>query len=190
VRTLIAAYALIAGFIVVERRLRRGEAARTLNAQPSDRGTTRVVGAAFGFALIAGLTAPVLTRLGVGGIATERVALSGLSLMLAGLSLRVWAAQTLGRFYTRTLRVAEDQTVVRDGPYRWVRHPGYAADLLLWLGFGLASQNAIVAPSVVAVMFGAYTRRIAAEEAMLVDHFGAAYRDYMHQTSRILPRVF
>jgi hypothetical protein len=106
VRTLIAAYALIAGFIVVERRLRRGEAARTLNGQPSDRGTTRVVGAAFGIALTAGLTAPVLTRLGVGRIASERIALSGLSLMLAGLSLRVWAAQTLGRFYTRTLRVA------------------------------------------------------------------------------------
>jgi protein-S-isoprenylcysteine O-methyltransferase Ste14 len=44
--------------------------------------------------------------------------------------------------------------------------------------------------SIVAVMLGAYTRRIAAEEAMLVDHLGAAYRDYMHQTSRILPRVY
>jgi hypothetical protein len=28
--------------------------------------------------------------------------------------LRVWSAQTLGGFYTRTLRVAEDQQVVRE----------------------------------------------------------------------------
>ena len=99
-------------------------------------------------------------------------------------------ARTLGHFYTRTLRVAEDQMVVRDGPYRWVRRPGYAADLLLWLAWPKPSQNAMVASSIVAVMLGAYTRRIATEEALLVDHLGAAHRDDMHQTSRILPGIY
>jgi protein-S-isoprenylcysteine O-methyltransferase Ste14 len=79
------------------------------------------------------------------------------------------------------------------GPYRWVRHPGYAADLLMWLGFGLASRNGLVGGSIVLVMLTAYMRRIAAEEAMLVVHLGGAYgayKDYMRETSRVLPRVY
>ena len=92
-------------------------------------------------------------------------------------------------FYMRTLRVAEDQMVVRDGPYRWVsagrrrRSPAVAR-------LAKPSQNAIVASSIVAVMLGAYTRRIATEGALLVDHLGAAHRDDMHQTSRILPGIY
>jgi protein-S-isoprenylcysteine O-methyltransferase Ste14 len=189
VKTLIAAYVVIAVFIVAERRLRSGEEARTMEEQPADRGTTRQVGAAFGFALTAGLAAPLLSKIGIGRL-PKRLAKVGLCFMVAGLGLRVWSAQTLGRFYTRTLRVAEDQQVVREGPYRWVRHPGYAADLVMWLGFGLASRNALVGGSIVLVMLTAYVRRIAAEEAMLAVHLGGAYRDYMRETSRLLPRVY
>lgn len=33
---------------------------------------------------------------------------------------RIWAALTLGRYYTRTLRVTEGQSVVRSGSFRWL----------------------------------------------------------------------
>jgi protein-S-isoprenylcysteine O-methyltransferase Ste14 len=33
----------------------------------------------------------------------------------------------LGAYYSRTLRSAAEQGVVDTGPYRLVRHPGYAA---------------------------------------------------------------
>jgi len=64
--------------------------------------------------------------------------------MLVGPGLRVWAARALGRYYTRTLRATADQPVVRAAPYRLVWHPGYAANLLLWVGFGLATGNVVV----------------------------------------------
>ena len=122
----LAAYGLIAAFIFVERRLRRGHAASTLEALPSDRGTTRVIGATYGYALSAGLLAPVLSKRGIGRLPTGPLQAFGIGVMVAGLLLRIWAALTLGRFYTRTLRVSSDQTVVRTGPYRFLRHPGYA----------------------------------------------------------------
>ena len=84
----------------------------------------------------------------------------------------------------------EDQSVVRRGPYRLVRHPGYAADLLLWLGFGLASGNAVVTSIICLAMAAAYTRRIQTEEGMLVDRLGSAYRDYQRSTWRLLPLVY
>lgn len=188
--TLVAAYALIAMFFALERLLRRGSAARSLRVQPSDRGTTRLIGAAYGFALNAGLAAPLLSARGLGRLPGGPVPVIGLVVMIFGLIVRVWAARTLGRFYTRTLRVAEDQTVVRSGPYRLVRHPGYAADLLQWLGFGLASRNAIVAAMIGLVMSLAYARRIQVEEAMLARQLGDPYRVYMQETWRLVPSLY
>lgn len=78
--------------------------------------------------------------------------------MAAGLVVRAWAARILGRFYTRTLRIAEDQPIIRRGPYRLVRHPGYAADLLLWLGLRLATRNALVAFAVSLAMRAVYAQ--------------------------------
>jgi protein-S-isoprenylcysteine O-methyltransferase Ste14 len=36
-------------------------------------------------------------------------------------------------FFSRTVRIQEEHRVVRSGPYRWLRHPGYAASLLFTL---------------------------------------------------------
>jgi protein-S-isoprenylcysteine O-methyltransferase Ste14 len=188
-RSLVAAYTVIGLFITLERRLRADQAARSMQAEPADQGTTRLVGAVFGFALSAGLLAPVLSRWGVGRIASARLASVGLAFMLAALATRVWAARTLGRFYTRTLRTAADQTVIRSGPYRFVRHPGYAADLLLWLGFGLAARNWLVTGAISAAMWLAYARRIRAEEAMLIGRLGEPYQAYMRQTWRLVPGI-
>ena len=80
-----AAYGLIAAFIVVERRLRQGPAASTFEALPSDRGTRRMIGAAYAFSLNAGLVAPLLSRRGIGRLPDGAIQCTGLGLMLAGL---------------------------------------------------------------------------------------------------------
>ena len=82
--------------------------------------------------------------------------------------LRLRAPRVLGQYYTRTLRVAEQQTVVDVGPYHTIRHPGYAGLVSLWVGAGLASGNGIVAVVIAVAMFSAYAYRIRAEEAALV----------------------
>ena len=190
VKTQLTAYVIIGLFVLIERKLRQGPEAQTLEELPSDRGTTRLIGAAFASALTAGLMAPLLSRRNLGRIPNKLFAQIGIALMLTGLVVRIWSARTLGRFYTRTLRVTQGQSVITDGPYRWVRHPGYAADIAMWFGFGLASHNAVVASAVLAIMFAAYTRRIAAEETMLHAQLGAAYADYAGRTSRLVPGLY
>ncbi|MBX6772230.1 MAG: hypothetical protein IRY83_10935 [Chloroflexi bacterium] len=37
---------------------------------------------------------------------------------------RLWATSVLGRFSSRTLRVAGDHPLVQQGPDRVMRHPG------------------------------------------------------------------
>ena len=97
--------------------------------------------------------------------------------------------RTLGRAYTRTLRTEGGQRVVDDGPYRRVRHPGYLGSLLIWAGFGLASQSLPAATVVVGVVGDAYRRRIEAEEALLVRDL-PGYAAYADRTKRLLPLVW
>ena len=182
----VAGEALLTAFFLLEPRLRRGEPARSLSADAGDRGSTRALAAA---TLVAGAGAPAL-GLPAGARLPARDGWAGVCLMGGGLALRVVSARRLGAHYTRTLRVSADQAVVDSGPYRFVRHPGYAGVLLLWLGYGLAWTR----PSTVAVTIlptaVAYARRIAAEEALLGERLGDAYRDYRRRTARLVPGVF
>lgn len=77
----------------------------------------------------------------------------GLIMQASGLALRVWSMRTLGAFYTRTLRTAQNQHVVDTGPYRMIRHPGYTGALLVWIGLALASRS-VPATVVVAALMG------------------------------------
>ena len=65
----------------------------------------------------------------------------GISLMVGRMALRFWAARVLGRFYTRTLRIAGEQPVIDHGPYKVLRHPGCSGDLVMWAGVGLATST-------------------------------------------------
>ena len=130
---MILAYVLIVVFLGIERCMRKTDDAKSLSRGSFDRGSTFLIAAAFAVAI---LVAPLLDylQLGVVGYATA-VGSAGISMMIFGLLIRVWAARTLGEFYTRTLTVDEKQYVVERGPYRFVRHPGYVGIILLWTGF-------------------------------------------------------
>src|SRR5206468_10337724 len=65
----------------------------------------------------------------------------GAALAWCGITLRVWAIDTLGRFFRRDVTVEADQTVVTAGPYRFLRHPAYAGNTLVAAGTGLMLAN-------------------------------------------------
>jgi protein-S-isoprenylcysteine O-methyltransferase Ste14 len=182
----VASYAGAAGFFALEAVARQPGEASDLAATPSDRGTTGLIVAAYGLA--AGLS-PMLRRLPVGRLPAVSGP-AGVAMMAAGLSLRAWSMQALGRYYSRTLRTSSDQVVVESGPYRVIRHPGYLGSIMVWTGFGVASGSAAAALGTAALMSAAYTRRIAAEEDMLTGELGAAYTDYSRRTKRLIPCVW
>lgn len=187
--TTAVAVILLAAFVVIEGRLRRGAQARSLDAGTADRGTTRLIGAAFGASILGILASPLLNALGIGRLA-EDTGWYGVGLMLVGIGVRVWAARSLGASYTRTLRTAPGQRLVQKGLYRLIRHPGYAADIVMWLGAGLATTNFVVLAAVLLAIAIAYRARIAAEEAMLLDAFGDEYRAYQRRTWRLVPLFY
>jgi protein-S-isoprenylcysteine O-methyltransferase Ste14 len=96
--------------------------------------------------------------------------------------------QTLRTSYSRTLRTADDQHLIDDGPYRILRHPGYLGSLLIWTGFAFESLSAPVLATV-GLLFPVYVWRIMAEEELLLRGL-PGYRDYRLRTSRLIPHVW
>lgn len=113
---------------------------------------------------------------------------AGVVLFLAALAWNSWAQVALGREYSRILRLREDRRLVTAGPYRWIRHPMYLGGSLFFLGVLLEASDVLVAA---AMVFSAalLLARIPREEAMMLEGFGDAYREYMGRTGRVLPRL-
>jgi protein-S-isoprenylcysteine O-methyltransferase Ste14 len=163
----------------------------SLKETEHDKGTTRFVGAALGtcwFVLFLSLPA---NYYGIGSLWPSLIFnIIGTAIMFLGLSLRLIAARTLGKFYSRTLRTKPNQKVVSEGTYRFIRHPGYLGMIVLFAGAALTVANFIVLVVVAAVIVTAYVRRIAVEENMLITTLGKEYVEYMGRTKKLLPFIY
>lgn len=115
---------------------------------------------------------------------------AGLVLVVLGWALSTWALVE-NRFFSGVVRIQAERghTVCDTGPYRIVRHPGYAGLLLTLPGsvLALSSLWAIV-PTVVALAVAAV--RTTLEDRMLQDEL-PGYREYAQRTRwRLVPGVY
>jgi protein-S-isoprenylcysteine O-methyltransferase Ste14 len=116
------------------------------------------------------------------------VTAAGAGLMVAGSALRVWSVHTLGRFYSGHIETWSGQRVVSAGPYRVLRHPGYAGNILQVVGLPLVvNAHALLALAVVVVAL--FVRRLLWEEAWLRRHL-PGYEAYCRRTWRLVPGVW
>ena len=112
----------------------------------------------------------------------------GLTVQVAAVAVMIWARQTFG---LRSFHATANPTgggLVTSGPYRFLRHPIYAAVLwFTWAG-ALSHPSATNAASAVVGTVGAAVR-IAAEERLLRARY-PDYAAYATHTRRIIPYVF
>src|SRR6266705_4844126 len=111
----------------------------------------------------------------------------GIFLILLGVLVRQWAIAVLGRFFSLTVRVAEDHRVVVKGPYRLVRHPSYTGVLITFIGLALAVQSSGALLVLLAVFGVSYGYRMRVEERVLLSELGQDYAEYMKRTKRLIP---
>lgn len=93
------------------------------------------------------------------------------------------------RFAASTVDVAEGQTVVSTGPYAIVRHPMYAAAILVFMGMPLALGSwwgLLFVP----LFIGGFAWRLLDEEKFLRANL-PGYADYMREVPyRLIPNVW
>ena len=114
----------------------------------------------------------------------------GMVLLAAGVTVRLWSFWTLGQYFTFTVKVSPDQPVVTAGPYRALRHPGYAGGLLAMIGFGVLYGNWL-SFAVIAVLWSVIiVWRIRVEERALLAALGDRYRSYAAYRKRLIPLLW
>jgi protein-S-isoprenylcysteine O-methyltransferase Ste14 len=110
-----------------------------------------------------------------------------IGIQIAAVALMVWARVTFG---TRSFHAAANPTaggLVTNGPYRYIRHPIYAAVVyFLWAGVAahLSAANAIVA----LVATAGLAVRMLAEEHLIACKY-PEYAAYASRTRRVVPFV-
>ena len=157
------------------------------NAKPWDRVLSPLVGLGSGvIPLVAGLDARFDSSLTFSAL----IRILSLGFILAGYA---WASYALieNRFFSGMVRIQTDRGhhVVSSGPYRWVRHPGYAGALIsFWATpFFLDSLWAFLPVVLVTV---ALVIRTHLEDKTLQNELDG-YRDYARQVRyRLLPGVW
>jgi protein-S-isoprenylcysteine O-methyltransferase Ste14 len=156
----------------------------------ADRGTFGVAWAvllaSLGMALLLAVLWPAGTISGPSWI--PRV--SGALVAGAGLAIRGWAIRALGSSFTQVVTTRSDQLLVTSGPYRYVRHPGYAGSLATLTGLGLTLGNC---GSLFVLTIGtliAHLPRIHVEERALEELFGDPYRQFERKRKRLIPGVW
>jgi|SRR5579859_1610953 len=114
----------------------------------------------------------------------------GLLLMWIGIALRWWSFRTLGRYFTFKVMTSQDQPIITMGPYRYLRHPSYAAILLALIGIGLAFGNWLSVVVLAGVPALGLVYRIRVEEAALSTALGASYTEYATGRKRMVPLLW
>jgi protein-S-isoprenylcysteine O-methyltransferase Ste14 len=116
--------------------------------------------------------------------------LAGLVIILIGLLLRVWTRLTIGGMYSGYLRIKVGHVLVTGGPYRFVRHPGYAGFVIMALGLALGYSSLIGLIAIPLFLIPGLAYRMRAEERLLSEVFRDDYWAYARRAEKLIPGIW
>jgi len=120
---------------------------------------------------------------------TNSVRIAGSLVCILGLIVFWLSHHYLGKNFNQVVALRVGHRLVRNGIYRYIRHPMYSSIYLLAIGIFLASSNWIVGLSAFLGIHIMYQVRVEKEETLLVMEFGEEYRDYIKSTGRLIPKI-
>jgi protein-S-isoprenylcysteine O-methyltransferase Ste14 len=156
-------------------------------ATTSDRGSRMYIRVASAVGVVG---AVVLTRNVSSGRISPDAAWAGLVAFWCGIALRFWSFRALGRYFTFKVQTSVDQPVITSGPYRFVRHPSYAAVLLMVMGVGLFLGSWWSFAWLTASVLCGFLFRIRVEERALLLQLGDPYVTYAADHKRLVPFIW
>jgi len=100
--------------------------------------------------------------------------------------LSIWARRSFPKGAFRVAAAPAASAVIRRGPYRFIRHPMYAANLLFLWAAVLSHASAWTVALAVAVT-AVVSVRIVFEERILRERYAAEYETYTRETKAVIP---
>jgi methyltransferase len=109
-----------------------------------------------------------------------------LILFLLTQSLRIWAIQSLGKFWNTKILILPDASIVISGPYKFLRHPNYTIVMLEIMLIPLMFNAYLTATVFTLLNAWMLSVRIPLEERALSD-MTTNYASYMEEKNRFSP---
>ena len=106
-------------------------------------------------------------------------------LLVSGTAWSLWSLRFLGRNLSV---IAQAREVVDRGPYRFVRHPLYAGEMVSTLGIAVAAGSVMAVVCWLGIS-GLQVYRALREEQVLLESL-PGYHGYRNRTAALLPGVF
>jgi len=116
--------------------------------------------------------------------------LVALAIMVLGYTVGTWA-MAVNRYYSAVVRIQKDrgQTVITDGPYRFVRHPSYATGIVASLMIPILLDSLWALIPTILVALGTIIRTALEDRTLLEELDG--YEEYAAQVRyRLLPGIW
>jgi len=161
---------------------------KTMNAKPWDKVLSPLMAISFTFPLV--IVAGLDHRYGWSPLFPAWLTILGLVIIALGYTFASWALVE-NRFFSSTVHIQTERghTVCDSGPYRLVRHPGYAGNLLAIAGIIMALNSVwTLIPAAAALVIGVI--RTALEDRTLQDEL-PGYPDYAGRVRyRLFPGIY
>lgn len=113
--------------------------------------------------------------------------LAGMAVGAGGLILAGWAVATMRRGILGAIQPVAG-SVMRDGPYRYVRHPLYAGIVLSLIGFALWRGSASGLAATVILFVPSAVWRALREERAMAQAFGPDWDAYRRRVGFMFPQ--
>ena len=114
----------------------------------------------------------------------------GMTLTILGLIIRITSILTLKQQFTYTVTKIENHELIESGLYKFIRHPGYLGQLIIFVGISTALSNWLsVVFMMIPVSIG-FLYRITVEEKFMKEQMGQKYVDYQKKTKRLIPMIY
>lgn len=118
---------------------------------------------------------------------------TGLALGLFTIVINAWShktlSQKLGEGFDPALCFLKVPALVTEGLYVWMRHPIYLAFLLMQIAVLFLTSNWLIGFCGIAIIVSVIAIRVPKEEQMLTEQFGDEYRNYIHHSGSLFPKL-
>ena len=114
----------------------------------------------------------------------------GMALVVIGLMIRIHSILTLKQYFTYSVAKLENHKIIETGLYKFIRHPGYLGQLIIFIGISTSISNWLsILVMMIPVTLG-YLYRIKVEERFMLEQLGEGYLNYQERTKRLIPMIY
>jgi protein-S-isoprenylcysteine O-methyltransferase Ste14 len=114
----------------------------------------------------------------------------GFILIAIGLVIRIQSILTLRKQFTYSVAKIENHQLIERGLYKWIRHPGYLGQLIIFTGIPVSFSNWVAVILMMTPVLIGYIYRINVEERFMTEQMGQKYIDYQKRTNRLIPMIW